>query len=285
MSEVVLAYDGSIHADWVARYAIRLARAAGAGLEVLHVDDGALTASAVDERLAHIVEIGSASGVDVSGRHVPLTATGVAGAIDAAVPRNEGHIVVTGLRARRSSRGLLRGTVSERLLRSMHHDVLAIRVVSPALLGHPRHLLFCLSENPHSVDRAAPFVRLLAPELTRLSLLTVVSPRLGALSRPTHDDLRALRDRGWDVLGQAEARLRGVLAPFDIPFDPHVSVSEDWAGEITREAGRTRAELVLMGSTERSLASRLLAGNPHERVLDDAICDVAIFRRARVGAR
>lgn len=280
MATIVFAYDGSIHGDWVGRYAIRLARAAGSGLEVIHVDDGSLSPGTLESRLVHLREVAVASGVEVGLREIPRTRAGVAHALDTAVPRDPGRIVVAGLRARKGPRGLLHDTVSEQLLRSTRHDVLAIRVVSPSLLGHPRHALFCLSESPYAVQRAGPFLALLAPELTRLSLLTVVSPWLGRLARPTGDDLRALRAAGWAIVHRAEAELRGALAPFDVPFDPHVSVSADWADEITREAGRTRAELVVVGATDHSLTRRRVLGNPLERVLEAAVCDVAIFRRA-----
>jgi nucleotide-binding universal stress UspA family protein len=281
MNGIVLAYDGSTHGDWVGRYAIRLARAAGTSLEVVHVDDGALSGTELEGRLALLGEVAAASGVEVALRQLPRAAGGVARTIDAAVPAAAGHVLVSGLRARTSARGLLRGTVAEQLLRLGRHDVLAIRVVSPSLLGHARHVLFSLSQNPHSASRAALFLRLLAPELTRLSLLTVMSPRFGQLSRVTAADLRALHARGADHLDRAEAELRGALAPFEIPVDPHVAVGSDWATEITRQAGRARAELVLVGSTERTLASRVVFGNPLERVLRDAVCDIAVFRRAR----
>lgn len=282
MSRIVFAYDGSIHADWVGRYAIRLARESEAGLEVLHVDDGVLTAAVVESRFAHLRAVAAALGVEVSLSQLPGSAAGgVARALDAAVPADTGRILVSGLRVRRSRRGLLRGTVSEQLLRYGHHDVLAIRVVSPSLLGHARHVLFSLSQNPYAANRAALFLRLFAPELTRLSLLTVMSPRLGRLSSPTGDDLRMLRARGMDHLLRVEAQLRGALAPFEIPFDPHVAVSWNWSTEITRAAGRARAELVLVGATERTLARRFAFGSPLERVLDDAVCDIAIFRRAQ----
>jgi nucleotide-binding universal stress UspA family protein len=280
MSGIVLAYDGSIHGNWVGRYAIRLARASGVGLEVVHVDDGTLTPGALESRLTLLREVGAASGVEVSLRRLPGSTADVARVIDAAVPAGTGRIIVSGLRGRSSRRGLLRGTVSEQLLRFTHHDVLAIRVVSPSLLGHARHVLFSLSQNPRSARRVAPFLLLFAPELTRLSLLTVASPRLGRLSRPTAEDLRSLRARGMDFLHRVEAELRGTLAPFDIPLDPHIAVSGDWPGEIIRHASRTRAELVLMGSTERTLTRRLVFGNPLERVLRNAVCDVAIFRRS-----
>jgi nucleotide-binding universal stress UspA family protein len=285
MSEIVLAFDGSIHGDWVGRYAIRLARASGTGLEVVHVDDGALSPAALETRLAALRQVAAASGVEVSLRQLPGSKAGVARVLDAAVPAGAGRIIVSGLRARKSRRGLLHGTVSERLLRFTDHNVLAIRVVSPSLLGHARHLLFSVSQNPRSASRATPFLRLFAPELTRLSLLTVMSPRLGQLSRPTAQDLRSLRARGADLLHRVEAELRGVLAPFEIPVDPHVALSADWPSEITRHAARARAELTLMGSTERTLTSRFVFGNPLERVLRDAVSDVAIFRRSRDAAR
>jgi nucleotide-binding universal stress UspA family protein len=284
MSGIVFAYDGSVHGNWVGRYAIRLARASKLDLQVVHVDDGALDPAEVESRFAHLREVAAASGVDVSLRQLPGSAAGVTAVLDAAVPAADGRILVAGLRARRSGRGLLHGTVSEGLLRLMNHDVLAIRVVSPSLLGHARHLLFSVSQNPRAPRRAAPFLRLFAPELTRLSLLTVVPPRLGPLAKPTAEDLRALRSRGMECLHRAEAELRGDLAPLEIRFDPHVSVSGDWPNEITRHAGRARAELVLLGASERTLTSRFAFGDPLERVLSDAVCDVAIFRRARAAS-
>jgi nucleotide-binding universal stress UspA family protein len=276
---IALAYDGSIHGDWVGRYALRLARAAGSPLEVVHVDDGALPSAALETRLNRLRDMAAASGVDLSARELGSTGD-VAGAIDAAFPADDGTLVVCGLRARESGRGLLRGTVSEALLSRGRHDVLAVRVVSPSLLGHARHVLFCVSGTPESAAAAGPFLELLAPELTRLSLLTVVSHPFERVSRPTAGDLRRLHARGTHFLQQVEAELESALGSFEIPFDPHVSISRDWPAEITRQAGRARAELVMLGATEHTLTRRLF-GNPLESVLRDAVCDIAIFRLAR----
>ncbi len=285
MSAIVLAYDGSMHGDWVGRYAIRLARASGTGLEVLHVDDGALTIGSLEERFSTLREIAAGSGVDVSLSHLPRAADGVARALDFAVSGAGERIIVAGLRGRKSSRGLLHGTISQDLLRFRRNDVLAIRVVSPSLLGHARHILLCLSQNRFTAGRSAPFLRLFAPELTHLSLLTVMSPPLGRLASPTSGDLRSLWARGMDHLQRAEASLRGALAPFEIPFDPQVVISGAWPAEVTRHAGRTRAELVMLGWTERALTKQFVLGNPLERVLRDAVCDVAIFSRRQAGRR
>jgi nucleotide-binding universal stress UspA family protein len=108
----------------------------------------------------------------------------------------------------------------------------------------------------------------------------VVSHPFERVSRPTAGDLRRLHARGTNFLQQVEAELESALGSFEIPFDPHVSISRDWPAEITRQAGRARAELVMLGATEHTLTRRLF-GNPLESVLRDAVCDIAIFRLAR----
>jgi nucleotide-binding universal stress UspA family protein len=280
-SRIVFAYDGSIHGDWVGRYAVRLARASGAPLEVFHVEDGALTPAAWEARVKPLRDVAAASGVTVSLRRLPRSHENVATVLDTALSDSDERIVVCGLRARQSHRGFLHGTVSEKLLRLTHRSVLAIRVVSPSLLGHARHILLSLSQNLQSASRGAPFLVLFAAELARLSLLTVMSPQLGRFSRPTADDLHVLRARGMDFLRRVEAQLRGPLAPFELPVESQVVVSADWPNAIIREAGRAGAELVLLGATERTLTGRFVLGNPLERVLRDTGCDVAIFRRGR----
>ena len=178
MSATVFAYDGSTHGDWVGRYAIRLAHAFSHGLRVVHVDEGR-TKREIDERLRPLQELAAACGVPVQVQHVPRVGRSVASVLDETVPDEPQGIVVTGLRARESGRGLLTGTISERLLRSARHNVLAVRVVSPGLLGHAQHVMYAMSQNPRSARRSALFLRALAPEMTRLSLLTVFPPFLG----------------------------------------------------------------------------------------------------------
>jgi len=277
---IFLAYDGSLHGDWIARYAIRLARCCDGVLEVLHVEDGASRLQDLEARIRPLQELGAATGVSVSVRGLPPKGADVAEALMDAVPSGPDAMLLTGLRARASQRGLLHTTVSERLLRMGRQDVLALRVVSPYLLGHARHVLWAVSQNPFSVQGVEPFLQVLAPELTKISLLTVMSPRLGRRFHPTASDLELMRVCGMDFLHRLEARLRSALGPLNLPVDPHVEIATDWASEITRHAGRARAELVLVGATERTLTRQFVFGNPLERVLKQAVCDVGIFRRS-----
>lgn len=281
MYQITLAFDGSAHAAWVGHYAIRLAAAAGTPLRIIHIDDGSPSGREVSSGLRHLRGFAEGIGLDTVVEEIAGTSAGVAAALEGAVPADDEQIIVAGLRATERGRGLLAGTVSESLLRTQTHNVLAIRAVSPGLLGHPRHLLYALSSNPRGARRAALFVGLLGAGLDRLSLLTVVAPRFGGLSHPTPDELAALRARGAAHLDRALARLRRVLPPEGPLVDPCVAVAADWPAQIVRHVGRVGAELVLVGSTERTLPQRVVLGNPLERLLRDTLCDVAIFRRAR----
>lgn len=277
MTDVVFAYDGSSHCGWVARYAIRLARNGDGSLCIVHVRDGAIDDTALDDGIGHMREIAEAAGVTCTRASIELAPDGVAATISAFMRQRPESVLVLGLRAREDGRGLLKDTVSDALLASSHHDVLAIRVVSPGLMASARHILYALSQNPNSARRGRHFLELLGLQTTRLSLLTVVSPALGRLAHPTANDLRALSAVGSTFLGGVQAELRQTLPPATV-IDPAVVVSGDWPAEITRHAGRIGAELILLGATERTLPRRMLFGNPLERVLHGASCDVGVFR-------
>ncbi len=276
MVSTVFAYNGSTHGDWVGTYAVRLAAAApDSALRVVHVEEHGEDAERFAAKLARLEESAAAAGVALEVRRVAAGSGEVAAVLEEAIPDDPAGIVVTGLRARETGRGLLRGTISERLMSSARHSVLALRVVSPGLLGQVEHLLFALSQNPRSAARAALFLRRFAPGLRRLSLLTVMEPPRAQ----TAAEVNTLHALGREHLRRSQAELRTVYAPRAFPVDPHVAISKDWASEIVRQAARVKAQLLLIGATERSLPSRLVFGNPLERVLEDAPCDVAIFHR------
>jgi len=109
-------------------------------------------------------------------------------------------------------------------------------------------------------------------------------PRFGQLSRLTAADLRALHARGVDYLNRVEAELRGPLTPFEIPVGPHVSVGSDWATEITRQAGRARAELVLAQAQSQLLRGLALRQPPLDHTAQH-LEPVQLLRAHRPGSR
>jgi nucleotide-binding universal stress UspA family protein len=47
---------------------------------------------------------------------------------------------------------------------------------------------------------------------------------------------------------------------------------------ITIEAAHRRNDLIVMGSSERSLVSSIVSENPVERVLRETLCNLIVFR-------
>ncbi len=273
MTDIVLAHDGSTHCGWVGRYAVHLAQNSGGRLLCLHIDEETDDKGVLDEGIGHLLDIAARAGVPASCVHEPC-ARGVAETITAFMRTLPGALLVLGLRAREDGRGLLAGTISETLLDHADHDVLAIRVTAPGLLGDAKHILYALSQNPNSARKGRQLLRLFAPR--RVSLLTVVQPVLGHLANPTTADMKRLWSIGSTFLSGVHEQLRETLP--ETILETTVRVAADWTGETLRHASRVDAHLLLVGATERSLPRRLVFGTPLERLLHDAACDVAVFR-------
>jgi hypothetical protein len=105
------AYDGSIHGDWVAHYAIRLAgRLPQPGLRLLHVEDARLSRGRLKQRLERIAAECRMLSVPLEvGIHPERQS--VLATLQALVPSGSGHYLVCGTRMRQ--RGFLAITYSE----------------------------------------------------------------------------------------------------------------------------------------------------------------------------
>ncbi len=279
MGETHLAYDGSISGDWISLYAIRMAKARSGRLVVLHVEDGDVDLPTVQARLARIERQAAQLGVEVGHRILPRTRD-VSTALLDAVGKPTG-VLVCGLRARESGRGLLRGTVSQDLLAAHRHDVLALRVLAPGLLGAPHRALYAASNHLEGATEAGEFLAMLADELDTVELLRVATfPALRG-----HAITPSSRERMLGVahahVQSAQELLEAALKGHGLRFDHHAALAADWADEVVRHAARIKSQLILLGASERTLPMRMLAGNPLERVLHGASCDVGIFRKAR----
>lgn len=275
---VCCAYDGSVNGHWIARYAIHLA----AGLPVprlrlVHAWARRPSPALLAHRLDHVIADGERAGVAVSVHEVRETGD-VAQAVLGGVPAGPHAMLVCGARARPGSRGVLAGTVSERLLRAGHCHVLVLRVLQPGLLGAPRRLLLPLAGNPGEARAAAPFLRLLLPGAQELRLLRVMVARRGAPERSTAEGRARLRGHGQAAITAFENELRDALALEDTHLDAHVRIADDWAEAALVLAGQHRAELVLAGASPRELASGRLRASALERLLEDAPCDAGVYR-------
>jgi len=277
---LAFAFDGSIHADWISRYALSLAAALPQpALRLLCVEDSPLPRAALEQRARELLARCERQGLPADVELLPRRSD-VAAAILRAAPRGAEEFLLCGTRVRPRQRGFLSGTVAEQLLRARPCNVLAIRVVQPGFMGHPRELLVPVSGHPRGFVSGLPFLRLLAPRVERLHLLLVKELRRGRFRDLRRGQADLLSAAGQDYLRRVEGELRACAALSRCLIQREVVVSDDAPKEIVIAASRLGAQLIYLGASERSLPHRFVYGNIIEQVLRRAPCDVAIYRGA-----
>lgn len=275
---IVLAHDGSINADWLARYALQLAASLPKPeIMLIHILDGTLSHEQIVAKFANLRE--ECHQRNIACRPLIQTMAGdVFTSLKTTIPAG-GHVYcLCGARIGPRGRGFLAGTISERLLRAGLCNVLAIRVVSPGLLGCPSALLFPLAGHPRGFHSALPFLELLLPNVRRLYLLRVMVVHPMVFRYISDKTAKNKIKVGHEYLGQVTSEIREHLT---IPpyLDRQVILSDDWAKEILIQAGKVNASMILLGATERSLPHRFFYGNRIEQILRSSPCDVGIYRK------
>lgn len=275
---IILAHDGSIYGDWVARYAVRFASGeSDRSLLVLHVLDGQVSAEVVEKRFDQLAKECAVSHVDFLPQFLPLSTT-VHRSLRMAIPHEQKALLVCGTRVKPRKRFYLTGTVSEKLLRMHQCPVLALRVVQPGLLGHPQDLLLPLAGHASGFRRLWPVFRRLAPALHSIHLfrsLYVNQLRQPYLS-PSREQL--LRQMGTSYLKAIAAELEELAPTHQATVDQRITISSDWVEDVLVQASRLKIQIMLLGISERSLAHRVFHGVALERVLRETPCDVGIYR-------
>lgn len=275
---IILAHDGSLYGDWVARYAIRFATAeADRKLLLLHVRDDRIEASVAEARFARLAEDCAAVAVTCHQELLPLGHS-VHRTLRQAIPHDPDALLVCGTRVKPRRQALLTGSVAEQLLRMHQCPVLALRVVQPGLLGLPHALLLPLAGHQSGLARLWPILRRLAPQLWRVHFLYAVP--VSPFAEPLHSVARQqqLRGIGERYLDRIDAELAERLGEPPFTLDRRVLVTSDWSHQVLIEASRLKAQMLLLGASERSLAHRVLHGQALEQVLRETPCDVGIYR-------
>jgi nucleotide-binding universal stress UspA family protein len=275
---IILAHDGSLYGDWVARYAIRFAAAeADHKLLLLHVSDGRIEESVAKVRFEHLAEECTAVAVHYY-QELLLLESSVHRALRQATPHDQDALLICGTRVKPRRQAFLTGSVAELLLRSHQCPVLALRVVQPGLLGLPHDLLLPLAGHSAGFARLEPILRRLAPQLRKLYFLhaLAINPLAQPHLSPARQDQR-LRV-GHHYLDQVCAKLAEGLGPPAFAIDRRVLLTADPVHQILVEASRLKAQMLLLGASERSLAHRVFHGQALERILRETPCDVGIYR-------
>jgi nucleotide-binding universal stress UspA family protein len=275
---IILAHDGSLYGDWVARYALRFAAAeTDRKLLLLHVRDGRVEETLAEARFARLTEACADAAVTFHQELLPLGHS-VHRVLRQATPHDPEALLLCGTRVKPRRQALLAGSVAELLLRSHQCPVLALRVVQPGLLGLPHDLLLPLAGHPDGFARLEPILRRLAPQLRKLYFLHAlpVNPLAQPHLSPARQ-ARLLRD-GQLYLDRICAELAEGFVPCPFAVDRRVLITADPVHQILVEASRLKAQMLLLGASERSLAHRVFHGQTLERILRETPCDVGIYR-------
>lgn len=276
---IFFAYDGSINADWVSRYAIRMAgNTTGRKIRLLHIPDNITPLQKIQAKLETIENECRYHGVDFAGDIIRLDKN-VYNTLVKTIPAGNENYCICGMRTASMGKGFLADTISEQLLRSRKFNVLAIRVVNPGLLGCPGNILFPLSGHPQAFQAAMPFFVMLAPYIHRLQILRIMSVNSLWFPYMSAAAARKQLDRGGDYVKMVVEEIRKTTVAGDLHLDRNVVLSDDWAKEIIIQAGKLRTQMILLGASNRSLPSRFYYGNKIEQILRKSPCNIGIYRK------
>ena len=275
---VFLAYDGSVHGDWTARYAVRFAAATSEkSLTVLYVEDVGVPTPTLDTKFNNIRAISKQAGVSTRCEILPMH-HGVFGGLKNRIPEAHDTMAVCGTRAKAGRRGFLSGTISHQLLNDRSFSVTALRIVQPGHLGIARHILLPVSASRHGVTPALPLLKLLIPDADHIRLLRVMEVTSSRFRRMDAGKAGAVRHEGQLFLESLALQLHEQITSLPYNLDLGVRVSDDWVKEIIIDAGQHHSDLICIEAPKSSLAGSFRWGDPIEKVLRDTSSDVAIYR-------
>lgn len=275
---IILAHDGSIYGDWVAKYALSFAaQEKDCKLMALHVLDESVSELVVESKFAQLEEDCHAAGIVFSSRLLPLGKS-VHRTIRQSIPHDPEALLVCGTRFKPNRRAFLVGSVAEKLLRMHQCPILAMRVVQPGLLGHPRELLMPLAGHLDGFNRVWPILRRFTPHLEKLHLFRALPVHHLRHPHLTPASEQALRRIGYAHLAEISAGLERQIEDRHFSLDRRVVISTDWVNDVLVQASRLKVQLMLVGVSERSLAHRVIHGAGVERILHETPCDVGVYR-------
>ncbi|MBC8267891.1 MAG: universal stress protein [Rhodospirillaceae bacterium] len=275
---IYLAYDGSINANWIARYAIRMAaNHPEKQLHVVYIEDAEVPAPELSANVKQIEAEAAAVGVNAMLEVCPMH-QGVFGGLVDYIPAGPQTFVICGARVKKGRRGFLAGTISEQLLSLRHFNVLALRVVQPGLLGLPRDVLVPVSGDRQGIRAGLSILELMIRDIHRLHLLNIVEARRSPFRLQSSADTRKQRAQAMTYVRTIEDELLRDLAIDPKFVDSHVVVAKSWSRETILHASRLHAHLIFIEAKHDSLTRRLLFDDEIEQLLGQAPCDVAVYR-------
>jgi nucleotide-binding universal stress UspA family protein len=284
IERIACATDFSEESRAALSWATGLASETGAQVALLHVVDLALYAGhgeallapvdmTVMEREAVQRRLADFAG-DLPMAWEPWVATGYpAEEIARMAAQRAVDLLVTATRGRRGFKRLLLGSVTARLLQTVHCPLLVVRTQAPHPLRLHRILVAC--DFSADANRALAYGLSLAQEFqAELHLVHVIEPALYVELSKSAADLAS------ELLQELRQRLEAKLLDM-VPVDarnwctPHTALLSGRVDEeLCTYAAAEQIELMVLGIRGQGLVEKLLIGSTTDRVVRRAQCPV-----------
>ena len=258
---ILVAINGSFHAEAAARYGIALAESCGAELYVVYVGES----QAGRESLDRVIGYANAQGLDAHG----IVETGrIVPAIESIVIREHIDLTVASLRH------FFEKTIISDIMTTLPCSVLAIRVVHLGRMMHIRKILVPVVGSMYARERAY-----LTSKLAKFFNGTVTVQHVRTISRSgfmglTHEKKDIARDHAKRMVKE----FVDALSSHGVAAETKAAIDRRATDAIITEAASGKYDLIILGATRRYFLKQLIKGNPVERILKEAPCDVIVWR-------
>lgn len=286
LTKIVLATDGSEHAQDAARLLASLPLPAGTQIQVVVViapNVEALLDGSPEEHRQQLLAMAEGTAATLRREGIEVSARVLAGDADHQLILEadewKADLLVVGSRGLTGLASFVLGSVARNVAKHAHCSVLIARAPEHGF----RRVLLALDGSAHSDQAAALVSELPLPAETAIDLIHVVRPPRPALSADYFADgylaealvegEREQREWGEQMLGSVSEQLgsRGRQTTAKVS-------SGDPATEILALAEEAGDDLIVAGAKGQSLIEHLLTGSVADRLLKKATCSVLLVR-------
>jgi nucleotide-binding universal stress UspA family protein len=286
LTKILLATDGSEHAQDAARLLGSLPLAAGTQIQVVLVVDPrveALLDGEPEEHRRQSLAIAERAASSLRREGIEATARVLAGDADHQLILEadewKADLLVIGSRGLTGLASFVLGSVARNVAKHAHCSVLVARAPEHGL----RRVLLALDGSTHSDQAAALAAVFPLTAGTAVDLIHVVQPPRpavgadyfadGYLAEALVEGEREQREWGEQMLGSVAEKLAAQGRKTSLQVR-----SGDPATEILALAEETGADLIIAGAKGESLIEHLLTGSVADRLLKKATCSVLLVR-------
>lgn len=271
--KIMVAIDGSFHANIAARYSLVFAAVYHVKLfvaTVLTKEMKEREEKAATLAVERIIDEAREMGVDAEG--ILLTGD-VSGAIEKFVRENGIDLVVASTRRPHRERRLFARSVTSALMSRLPCSVIGLKIMHPGRSVKPKKILIpVIGEGYKDKERADIASALAAKFDSRITVFHVIE--LTDLQIKRLD--RGVKER---LIAAAEKKLRSFtdeLKGRGIDILEKIVIGRNAREEIISEASYHKYDIIIVGTTMRNILKKVVSGNPVEEILRDTPCDVML---------